>query len=202
MDGQDLVDLLQSDHETALAALGSSKALYAVTGGTVDPEHVHAAATAELAAAERTFESWRRDEADDRAASLFETAAAVSEDYDGIGPPDRSAVPDQEFGVPSFDGTAERLGGLLGWTLVATAVVEQTADFFVGHADPDVADTYRDVRDDLEHLRDRTAATIELDCGSDADWSAAEAAAKEAIEAAFGTYRETLASLDVDPARE
>ncbi|MFT4891246.1 MAG: hypothetical protein ACI9YT_002172 [Halobacteriales archaeon] len=203
MEGQDLVDLLRSDHETALAALGSSTALYAVTGGTVDAEHVHAAVSAELAAAERGFESWGRDESNDRVASLFETTAAtVADNRDAIGrPDDESEVLDHEFGVPSFDGTADRLGGLLGWTLVATAIVEQAADFFAGHADPDTADTYRDVRDDLEHLRDRTATAIELDCESDGDWSAAEAAANDVIEAAFGTYRETLASLDVDPDR-
>lgn len=203
MDGQDLVDVLRSDHEVALAELGSSKALYAHTGGTVDAERVNAAARRELSGVSSTFESWAGTESDDRAAALFETAARMVEDqHDAIGPPDEGPRKrDSRFEVPSVEGTPERLGGLLGWTLVTEATVEQMIDFFVGHADPDTAETYRGVRDSVEHLRDRAATTIELDCESDRDWTSAQAAASETIEAADAAHRETLAALDVDPSR-
>ncbi|HKL29370.1 MAG TPA: hypothetical protein VJ898_08890 [Natrialbaceae archaeon] len=204
MDGQDLVDVLRSDHEAALAGLGSSKSLYALTGGTVDAEHVHAAAVRELSAARSTFQSWASTESDDRAVTLFETAAAtVADQHDAIGPPeDEPRDRNSRFETPSVEGTAERLGAVLGWTLVTTVTVDQMVDFFVGHADPDTAETYRGVRGGVEHLRDRTATTIELDCESDRDWSNAQAAASETIEAADAAYRESLAALDVDPSRD
>jgi hypothetical protein len=204
MDGQDLVDVVRSDHGAELAALGSSKALYALTGGVVDAEHVHAAALAELSAAGSTFETWARTESDDRAVSLFETAAGTTAKHeDVIGPLDEPPdVPAGEFEIASFEETAARLGALLGWTLVTTATVEQTVDFFVGHADPDTAATYRDLRADVEHLRDRTATTIDLDCESDREWSAAETAANEVVDTAHAGYRDTLAALDVDPDRK
>ena len=203
MDGQDLVDVLRSDHEAALAELGSSKSLYALTGGTVDAEHVHAAAVRELSAARSTFESWTGTESDDRAVALFETAVTIADQHDVIGPPeDEPRNRHSRFELPSVEGTAERLGALLGWTLVTRATVEQMVDFFVGHADPATAETYRGVRGGVEHLRDRTATTIELDCESDRDWSNAQAAASETIEAADAAYRESLAALDVDPSRD
>lgn len=203
MDGQDLVEVLRSDHEAALAGLGSSKSLYALTGGTVDAEHVHAAARRELSEARATFESWAGVERDDRAAALFETVAStVADQHDVIGPSeDQPRDRASRFELPAVEGPAERLGALLGWTLVTRAAVEQMVEFFVGHADPDTAETYRGVRDSVEHLRDRTATTIELDCASDRDWSNALTGANETIEAADAAYRETLAALDVDPSR-
>jgi hypothetical protein len=202
MDGQDLIDVLRSDHDRALDRLGSSKSLYASTDGATTVDRVHGVAVAELAAARTTFESWAEEESDGTAASLFEaTGAAAATHHDAIGPsPHEPGDPSRKYGtLHSFDGTPARLGGVLGWSLVTIATIDQMVDFFAGHADSETADAYRAVRKDLAHFRDRSATTIGMYCETDREWAIAEDAAGDVIEETYAEYVESLESLDVDP---
>jgi len=75
------VEAVSEDNQTALSRLGSSKSLYANTGGEIDTEPVlEATADAEYAAWQ-TFREWADDEADDEARAAFETTAEEEQNH-------------------------------------------------------------------------------------------------------------------------
>ncbi|MFC6974712.1 rubrerythrin family protein [Halomicroarcula sp. GCM10025709] len=197
MNADDLVEAVRDDQQTELSRLGSSKMLYADTRGEMEPETVTAAAAAREQAAHETFDAWSED-AD--APSVFADAAAGAADR--LEATDAEPA-DREFAVygvlADFDGTVERLGGLLGWTLVDKKVKEQLTGFFTGQADPQTASTYRSAGSDIEALRADAGDALETVCESDADWDAAETAAIAVVEAAYEEYFETLEELGVNP---
>lgn len=201
MDGPHLVAVLRSDHETVLAALGSSKALFALTDGSVDAATVNGVALRELSMAESTFDSWASAESDERVADLFDMAGATAADHrqaisQAAG--DTPAV-DRWFERPSFATTPGRLGGVIGWTLVTEVTVDQIVDFFIGATVTETAERYRDLRTDVEQLRDRTTTTIAEAYGSEDAWSTAQQAASTVIGTADEAYRQRLDRHDVDP---
>lgn len=201
MNGPDLVALLRADHETELAGLGTSKALFALTDGAVDAATVHAVAIRELTAAESTFDAWASNESDELAADLFEMAAArVAEHRQAISQAaSNTATVERWSESPSFSTTPGRLGGLFGWTLATEATADQIVNFFIGATDPEMAETYRDFRTDVKQLQDLTATTIADICVSDEAWSTAQQAASTVIGTADEAYRQRLERLDVDP---
>jgi hypothetical protein len=199
MTAADLVDAVRDDQQTELSRLGSSKTLYADTRGEMEPAAVHAAAAARERAARDTFEAWAEDSEGD-AADLFADAAA------GAG--DRLAALDTEPAdrayhmhdtLDDLETTVERLGGLVGWTLVDKKVKEQLTGFFTGQADPQTASTYRSAGGDVEALREDAADLLDTTCEDDADWDAGEAAAIDVVAAAYDDYVETLEELGVNP---
>jgi len=202
MDGQDFLDAVRDDHETALSRLGSSKWIYALTGGEMDGEHVRRAAADEASVAATTFDAWAADEGDETAAETFVDAADTARDHlETVRPEDYRPVES----LPAYDalagveGTAARSGAFLARALVTGETLGQMVGFFVGDADPGTANTFRDLRGDVEAQRDAAVDLLDAVCGSDDDWETAREAADTVIEAAYDDYVETLESMGVKP---
>ena len=197
MTADDLIDAVSDDQQTELSRLGSSKTLYADTRGEMEPEAIHAAAAAREAAAQETFEAWA-DDADATAAELFADAASDAGDRLGDTEPADRAFHMHET-LDELDTTVERLGGVVGWTLVDKKVKEQLTGFFTGQADPQTASTYRSGGSEVEALRAEAADLLEETCDGDEDWDVAEGAAIDVVAAAYDDYVETLEELGVNP---
>jgi hypothetical protein len=205
MTRDDFLDAVRSDNDTALSRLGSSKSLYAATGGEMEPNAVYrAAADAEHAVFE-TFQSWAEDTDDQAVREAFETTAAEERDHyetvaaklDGHEPDaDPSAM--QAF-LRDLDDPVERVGGLLGRTLATEKSKEQLTGFFVGQADPQAAQLFRELKADLDDQFERGLDLLEARCESDADWERAREAATGAIQAAYEEYTESLEAMGVNP---
>lgn len=193
---------LQDNFETELSRLGSSKALYAVTGGEMDGPSVRAAANDEAATAATIFPQWADAESNEDAAELFEDVAAAAEDHrseigsdEGLLDTDRLMYET----LAGLDATPERVGGLVARQVVTGELVSQMVGFFVGNADPQTADVFRGIGDDLEEHRTRALQVLESVCADEDDWDDARAGAAATIESAYEYYVETLESMDVKP---
>jgi rubrerythrin len=210
MNPDEFLDTVRDDNETALSRLGSSKSLYAATEGKMEPEVVfRAAAEAEFAAYE-TFQGWADDEESEQTVrETFEEFAEQERDHyeQVVGKLDGETVDDHEPSeVPAvheylrgLDGNAARVGGFLGRTLASEKSKEQMVGFFVGQADPQTAQLFRDLGDDLDGQLERGRELLESVCESDEEWDAALAAASGAIGAAYEEYTETLEGMGVNP---
>jgi len=205
MTPSEFLDAVRDDNETALSRLGSSKSLYAATGGEMDAGPVlEAAADAEYVAAQ-TFHAWTDSEPDDAARDAFETTAAeedghvdaVLAELDDYEPAD-DATGMQAY-LRGLDGTVERAGALVGRILATEKSKEQLTGFFVGQAEPQTAGVFRDLKGDLDDQRERALDLLEAVCDDDADWDAAKDAADAAIQAAYDEYTEQLESMGVNP---
>jgi hypothetical protein len=204
MTPEEFVAAVRDDNETALSRLGSSKSLYADTGGEMDTEAVLAAvADAEHAAAE-TFRTWAADEAHDAAREVFARVAEVEErhyetvvgELDEHEPGDLPAV---QAHLRDVEGPVERLGGLVGRTLAAEKSKEQVVGFFVGQASPGTAETFRDLAADLDGQLEGALDALAAACADDEDWAVAREAADAAIRTAYGEYTERLETMGVNP---
>ncbi len=71
--------------------------------------------------------------------------------------------------------------------------------FFVGQADPQTAQLFRDLGDDLDGQIERGTELLSEVCESEADWDAALEAASGAIQTAYDEYTETLEGMGVNP---
>jgi rubrerythrin len=205
MDASELHDAVRADNETALSRLGSSKSLYAATGGEMEADAVlEAAADAEHAAAE-TFEQWADSESDADAREVFEETASEERDhYDAVAAELDAHDPSGDPGamqqyLRALDSTVERAGGLLGRLLATEKSKEQLTGFFVGQADPQTAQLFRDLKGDLDDQRDRALAVLDSVCETDEDWDAAKSAADAAIQEAYDEYTEQLEAMGVNP---
>ncbi|MDH5018766.1 rubrerythrin family protein [Halobacterium rubrum] len=211
MDASELHESVRADNDTALSRLGSSKSLYADTGGEMAAGPVlEAAADAEYAAAE-TFEAWADSEDDPDARESFATTAGEERDhYDAVaaeldahdpGAVERASghASAMQQHLRSLDGTAARAGGLLGRLLATEKSKEQLTGFFVGQADPQTAQLFRDLKGDLDDQLERTLDLLDAVCETDEDWDAAKAAADAAIQAAYDEYTEQLEAMGVNP---
>ena len=199
MDGTTLDSDLRDDLETELSRLGSSKWLYALTGGDMDADAVRASAAGEAAASADTFGTWADDESDDAAADLFAGASETLADHrDGL---DAEAAAERRVHevLGGVDDTVGRVGGLLGWGLVAGKTAEQYVGFFVGSADPQTADTFRSIRDDVRAVHDDAAAVLDEVCDDEDDWARARESATAVVETAYDDYVETLESMGIKP---
>jgi len=226
MNASELHESVREDNDTALSRLGSSKSLYAATGGEMEADAVlEAAADAEHAAA-ATFRAWADSEDDVRkttesssaahqnaqrsedadAREAFEATASEERDhYDAVvgeldaHDPGESEPSAMQQHLRGLDSTAERAGGLLGRVLAAEKSKEQLTGFFVGQADPQTAQLFRDLKSDLDDQRDRALALLDSVCETDADWDAAKAAADAAVQSAYDEYTEQLEAMGVNP---
>ena len=203
-DPDTFVETVSDANQTALSRLGSSKSLYADTGGDIDTEPVlEATADAEYAAWQ-TFSAWADDEADDEAQAAFETTAAeeqghyetVDEKLDEYEP---SEVPPLHEYLRDRDETVERLGAFVGRILASQRSKEQVVGYFVGDADPQTASLFREFGEDLDDQLERATSLLEAACESDDDWNRAEDAAAGAIEAAYEEYVESLEEMGANP---
>jgi len=190
-----LQDAIEAEYETELSRLGSSKSLYALTGGELETDAVLAALADAAATAAATFEDWTDDpEAGDLFLEAAETgrehADRIAESADEAEPVDAPTPADEV--LRGLQSPAARLGGLLAWTLLTDETLAQGVGFFVGNADPKAADRFRDLRSDVAELRERT-----LDVLEEADDEAARAAASDVVEAAYAHYANTLEGMGV-----
>jgi hypothetical protein len=202
MDGTSLLESVRADHDTALSRLGSSKALYALTAGEMDADTVRAAAADDVAAARDVFAGWAADADDAVVADRFGALADEADDrYERIAPAGHDPSAPRPM-YETLDGLAEttaRAGGLLARAMVASAYAGQLVGFFVGDADPATADLFRDVKDDLAAQRETAVDLLDETCSTEADWTAAQAAADDVLTAAYEDYVATLESMGVKP---
>ena len=153
-------DAIEDEYETELSRLGSSKALYALTGGEMETEAVVAGLADRAATAAATFDGWADDDAfGDFFASTAETAREhaerIAETAEGADPGDDPTPPDEV--LRDLDDAAARLGGLVAWALITDRTLAQAVGFFVGNADTTAADLFRDLRSDVDvHLEELT----------------------------------------------
>lgn len=195
-----LVETVREDNKTELSRLGSSKSLYADTEGEMEPEAVLSAAADAAHHAAETFDGWAEADVD----AAFAAAADSERDHyesivgelDGHDPGEPPAVVDA---IADYETAIERLGGLVGWTLVVGKKASQCSGFFTGQADPQTASLFRGFGDDYEATRDTALAALEGVCEGDDDWDSAVAAASGAVGAAYDEYFETLEALGVNP---
>jgi hypothetical protein len=203
MDGETLLARLRSEHETELSRLGSSKALYALTGGEMDAAAVRAAVAGDAARAADVLDGWAADEPHGGAADLFEAAGGTAADHASLAPADADpadATPYPIYDDPAaLEGTPARVGWLLARSLLVGETVAQAVGFFVGDADPQGADEFRGVRRAVESVRDDAAALLDEVCEDEADWTDAEAAGDAVLAAAYEFYVETLESMGIKP---
>ncbi|WP_424007394.1 transcription antitermination protein [Haloferax denitrificans] len=193
----ELLDTLRDDHETPLSRLGSSKALYAVTGGEMDGDAVRAAAAAEAAAAADLFDWWADDEPNDEAAALFADLADTAREHaDTVDAEPDGSKPNVYDVLAEFETTDGRLGGALARALVSLKTVEQMVGFFVGDADPMAANDFRTLKSDLNDQLDTLDAAVSDLVEDDA---VAREAADAVVEAAYDEYVETLEGMGVKP---
>jgi len=209
MNPDEFLDTVRDDNETELSRLGSSKSLYAETEGEMEPETVfRAAAEAEFAASE-TFQGWADDEESaQQVRDAFEEFAEQERDHyeqvvakldEDVEDHEPSEVPAVHEYLRDLDGDARRVGGFLGRTLASEKSKGQMVGFFVGQADPQTAQLFRDLGEDLDGQLERGADLLAAVCESDEDWDAALAAASGAIGAAYEEYTETLEGMGVNP---
>ncbi|GGJ07342.1 hypothetical protein GCM10008995_16500 [Halobellus salinus] len=200
MNGDDLASELRDDNETEFSRLGSSKAMYALTGGEMDGEHVRGAAATDALALAGVLEAWAED-AGDTTKALYADLAAAARDH-AAAVADDPAQDDQPLlygALAGFDAPAARLGGLLGRYLVLSEYASQMIGFFVGDADPMAATDFRDLRSKLDTERDRVVEALDSTCGTDDAWAAARDAATTVVAVAYDDYVETLESMGIKP---
>ncbi len=198
------IDAIKTDNDTALSRLGSSKAVYADTQGEMETEDVlTAAATAEQYAA-ATYEAWADDSSEPFADVYGQTAAEERDHYDTI----KQELPEHEPGelpaiheyLRELDDDIDRLGGFIGRTLAAEKSKEQITGFFVGQANPQTAQLFRGMGDDLEDQLDRAMTLLADQCGDDdACWEQAKQAATDTIQTAYTEYTNRLEAMGVNP---
>ena len=198
MDASEFVDTVRADTKTELSRLGSSKSLYAATGGEMEPDAVRAAAADDAHFAADTLEGW----ADGEASEVFAAAAERERDHYGAVAPD-GHEPGEPPAIVEFlrgkESAVERLGGLVGWALVADETASQCSGFFTGQADPQTASTFRGLREDYEATRKATLDALGTVCDDEGDWERAVESATGAIEAAYAEYVERLEAMGVNP---
>jgi hypothetical protein len=204
MDASEFTDAVRDETKTELSRLGSSKSLYADTGGEMNEERVLTAAADTFGAAADVFEAWAADEHEEAAADCFETAAATERDHyeTVLGELDDYEAGDRPALYESLAGredTIARLGGLVGHAIVLDKKVDQLTGFFVGQASPQTSQVFRSMGDDVEAAEAAAVDALDAVCAGDDDWDAAVAAATSAVEAAYEEYFETLEALGVNP---
>jgi hypothetical protein len=205
MTPEEFADAVRDDNDTALSRLGSSKSLYAATGGETDADAVLAAAADAEHHARETFRAWADDEPAAPAREVFaQTADEEADHYErvvaelGDYEPD-DAVPAIQAALLDRYDTTERVGAFVGRALATANSKSQLVGFFVGQADPQTARLFRELASDVDDQLDRGLALLDEICDDDADWAEARDAANEAIQVAYDEYVEQLESMGVNP---
>ncbi|NGM68768.1 rubrerythrin family protein [Natronolimnobius sp. AArcel1] len=205
-DADAFLETVRDENQTALSRLGSSKSLYADTGGDIDTEPVLEATADAEHAAWQTFSAWADDEDTDAASEAFATTADEEQEHfetvlEHLGNDEYEPqnVPDLHEYLRGLESTVERVGAFAGRVLASKRSKEQVVGYFVGDADPQTAGVFRDFGDDLDAQLERVSDLLEDVCESDDDWDRAEDAATGAIEAAYGEYVENLEAMGANP---
>jgi len=205
MTPEELESAVRDDNETALSRLGSSKALYAATGGEMNADQVlRAAADAEHTAA-NTFADWADTESNDAAATVFDDVAEGERDHANtvLAKLDEYDPQDEPSGIQAelrqLHDTIDRAGGLLGRIVATEKSKTQLSGFFTGQADPGTANLFRGLKGDLGDQLDAVHDLLAELCQTDEDWARAKTAADDAVQAAYEDYTQRLESMGVNP---
>ncbi|MFC4541003.1 rubrerythrin family protein [Halosolutus amylolyticus] len=205
-DSDAFVETVREENQTALSRLGSSKSLYADTGGDIDTGPVLEATADAEHAAWQTFSGWADDEDHDAAHEAFERTAEEEQGHyetvlDELGTDsyEPASVPELHEYLRGRESTIDRVGALIGRILASQRSKDQVVGYFVGDADPQTAGVFREFGDDLDEQLDRAADLLETVCESDADEERALEAASGAIEAAYDEYVENLEAMGANP---
>ena len=204
MNGQTFLDELGDEHETELSRLGSSKAVYALTGGEMDGDTVRVGTARELHAVAPVLDAWA-EVADGEAAERYATVAAELDDWaDRLD--EEAAVPEGEDlthvtaeALDACDDDIARAAGLAAALLVLAKLSEQLVGFYVGDADRKGAAEFRELRDDLRDHRDAAAELLDSLAADDTDWADAHEVAAGVVEGAYDWYVGTLEAMGVEP---
>jgi rubrerythrin len=205
MTPEQFVESIATDNATALSRLGSSKGLYADTGGTMERAAVLRAAATGAFHARATFEGWAAEETNDDAREVFEATAREEGEHYGLvtgeleGEHEPGETPATDESLRSQSDTIGRAGAFLGRTMIADRSADQATAFFVGEADTDGADLLREVGDDTEAQLARAQDLLGEVCTDSADWERASQAASDAIGAAHEEYTDTLNGMGENP---
>lgn len=205
-DSNAFVEAVREANQTPLSRLGSSKYLYAETGGEIETEPVLVAAAKAERAAWQTFEGWAEDEANEAVSEFFETVAEEERIHfervtEQVGTPveDPDAIPALHEYLRKQTETVDRLGAFVGRVLASKRSKDQVVGYFVGNADPQTAELFREFRDDVDGQLERATALLEaLEC-DESELDRAREAASDAIGAAYREYVERLESMGVNP---
>lgn len=204
MTPEDVLDAVREENDTALSRLGSSKSLYAATGGEMETETVlYAAADAEAAASE-TFDEWANASDGTERGVYADAAATEGEHYERISERIEEHTPSDDASamhdyLRDLDDPIERAGGYVGRLLATRKSKEQYVGFFVGQADPGTADLFRDLKSDLDDQEDRIGDLLDAVCETDEDYERVVAVAGKTIQTAYDEYTQQLESLGVNP---
>lgn len=197
MDAQAILDHLEDEFETELSRLGSSKAMYAVTDGEMDTETVLDAMADRAIAAAETFDRWAEtasgslaDRFGRAAETLREQAERMAAHGDAVDPTDRPTPLEEHLRALETD--AERFAGYVAWAEITDRTLSQAVGFFVGNADTQAANLFRDIRTEVGGFLE----DIESEVPSD-ESATMEEIAGEAVQLAYRHYVETLEAMGV-----
>lgn len=205
-DSNAFVEAVRDANQTPLSRLGSSKYLYAETGGELETEPVLLAAAQAERAAWQTFEGWAEDEADEAVSAFFETVAEEERTHfervaEQVGTPveDSDSIPALHEYLREQTETVDRLGAFVGRALASKRSKAQVVGYFVGNADPQTAELFRGLSGDVDDQLERATALLEALEWDEAELARAREAASDAIGAAYREYVERLESMGVNP---
>lgn len=205
MKPEEFLDHVTDENQTALSRLGSSKALYADTGGDLDSTTILTAVADTEYHAATTYQRWADSETHDDASTLWtETAQTESTHYDRViaeldtdhTPSDPPPIHDH---LRSLDASIDRVGAFIGRTIAATRSKEQITGYFVGQGDHDLANLFREFGDDLDHQLDAGQTLLDTLCHDETAWSTAATAATTTIQTAYDDYVDSLETMGVNP---
>lgn len=204
MDAADFRARVETERQTELDRIGSSKRLVALTDASLDDETVLHTAAASEAAATAVFEEWAADAGGDAAETFASFAEREHEHHERICAElgddvdveaDPGAVHDT---LEALDGVLERAGGVVGRGLVAERTLTQFVSYFVNQADEQRADLFRDLKAETKMDTEAAVTLLESTVDSDEDWERAVDAALEVVDAAYEEYVEALDSMGVN----
>lgn len=202
MNGQTLVERVRERKRTELERLKSDKALIAATEATLEPAAVVGAVVETEHSLETLYGDWADRAATDDAAEAFAAAAELAaENVDRLtGAVDDPSTSTDLSATEDYELTISALGGgLVGQSLVLDGTLLQAINFFVNEADERRADIMRDVRTSVNNRINDGAVALNSLCENEDDWSRAETAAVDVVEAAYADYVETLGAMGIDP---
>ena len=200
MDGESLLESVESATETELSRLGSEKVLLAAIGARLEADAVAGVLAAAFDGGREHLEAWAAEADGDLAAAVADGAERSATlhgevvdawpDADG----DAEALL-RDLGEPADD--AARAGaGLVGLSLVLDRLLLQAVSYHVNEADDAAADVVRDLRETVADGREGDAERV---AEATDDHEAAVGGAIGAIEAAYAEYADRLEAMGLDP---
>lgn len=204
MDADSFLDDIRDAHGTELSRLGSSKAVYALTDGEMDGDAVRTGIARELHELAPILARWSEDVPGDVAALFADAADFAAESADTFD--SEAAVPEGESAthvtaesLAACESERERLAGAAAAFLILEEFAGQLVGFFVGDADRQSADEFREFRTELGDYRDAAAELLDARCEDESDWEVAGEIGAGVVEGAYDWYVGTLEAMGVQP---